>query len=269
MKITTKTTKQELKDILRDNAVAVKEKDNSLYDRITYASKMAKEDDSKVTRKDLADLVKEVIALLGDDLVEPTKAVETPVEPKAENSVKKLSKSKKAKEVKEETPADTTVEEKAEVVDEKKSANKSSKLGGKKTPKKEDGVVESSVKKTAQIFPQTLELGDSTYELATDIVNMDDFFKAVEKDDPLVFAFKWTKADLKQFPYFGEMLGKFKSFEKDLDLATCMYMSDEKKVAYMLSMYSEAFYTILPEHLEEVDGIRYSQGIEFQIYRAV
>ena len=61
MKITAKTTKEQLKSFIGANVKAVKKQDKDLYDRIAYADQMAKKDDSKVTRKDLADLAKEVI----------------------------------------------------------------------------------------------------------------------------------------------------------------------------------------------------------------
>lgn len=275
MKITTKTTKEQLKSLLGANAKAVKNLDKNLFDRIAYASKMSKEDDSKVLRRDLVELAKEVIKVLGDKLVEPTA---TPVV--VENSVKKLAKgvSKKQETKEEETDevedseetAEDTEEATAEKVDKKKSAKKS--LGKKKQPKKDSVTALEGSEKTVQMakmFPQTLTVGDTKYELATDIKTMDDLYEALGKDEEIVFAYYWTKRHLRQFPYFGEILGQPKSFDNDLDLATCIYVSDEKKVAYQVSMYTEAIYTIVPADLAEEDGVRISGGIEFQIYRAV
>ena len=294
MKITAKTNRETLKRFLGDNVLAVKEVNTELYDRIAYASKMCKEDDSKVTKKDLADLAKEVIKLLGDNVKEPvieetpSDTEKPPVEPQAENSVKKLHSKKESAPASdlestedtsnkeedpktEEAPVETPVEEK---VDTKKSAKKSSKLS-KKT--KKDDATESS-KKTVQeepeMFPQILELEDgSKYELATDIKNIDDFIRVVNEEDqkgkPVFFAFYWSKKHLKQYIYFDGLLGKIDSFEKDLDLASCFYVSENKKVVYGLSMYTEAFYTVLPDSFEEVDGIRYTNGVEYQIYRTI
>lgn len=272
MKITTKTTKEQLKSFLGANAKAVKEQSKELFDRIVYADKMAKKDDSKVQRKDLVDLAKEVMQLLGDAVTEIATAQPTVV---AENQTKKLAKGiSKKQEIKteEEVPAsEETADEQAEV-DTKKSAKKSSK--GAKTPKK-DGVTvleSSDNKKTVQMakmFPQTLEVGEAKYELATDIKTMDDLYEALAKDEEIVFAYYWTKRHLKQFDYFSAWLGQPKSFDQDLDLATAIYVSEEKKVAYQISTYTEAIYTILPTDFEEEDGIRVAGGIEFQIYRAV
>ena len=55
----------------------------------------------------------------------------------------------------------------------------------------------------------------------------------------------------------------------DLDLASCVYVSDDCKVVYAVSMYTEVCYMYLPNDIEETDGIRYAGGVEFQIYRAV
>ena len=283
MKITTKTTKEQLKSFLGANAKAVKTADKDLFDQIAYADKMAKKDDSKVTRKDLVDLVKSVIALLGDKCVEPALAQEkAPATPQAENSVKKLAKGvSKKQETKEETSSEESGEsentaEETQGADEKKEAPKKS-LGGKKKPAtKKEGVTvlntdaDTNSEKAVQLakaFPKTLEVGDSKYELAEDIKTLDDLYEALNKDEEIVFAYYWTKRHLKQFPYFGGWLGQPKSFDNDLDLATAMYVSDEKKVSYQISMYTEAVYTILPTDFEEVDGVRVAGGIEYQIYR--
>ena len=282
MKITAKTTKQELKSFLGANVKAVAKKDKGLFDRIAYADRVSKEDDSKVRRADLIALAKEVITLLGKSVAEPALAEETPVEPVAENSVKKLAKgvSKKQKSMEDEVPEDVedgdeTAEETEEtVVDTKKSAKKS--LGGKKkeAPKKDgvtalDDTKNDKAVQMAKMFPKTLEVGDTKYELAEDIKTMDDLYEALNNDEEIVFAYYWTKRHLRQFPYYGGLLGQPKSFDNDLDLATAIYVSDEKKVSYQVSMYTEALYAVVPTDFPEEDGVRINNGIEYQIYRAV
>lgn len=272
MKITSKTTKQELANVLGANAKVVKEQDKNLYDQMAYTSDMMKKDDKKVTRRDLVDLVKDVIKLLGDKFVEPALAQETPVEtvqPQAENAVKKLAKGvSKKQEMKEEPAKEESKEEQGAEKAPKKS------LGKKSTKKSKEGVTDlepatSSDKavQLAKMFPKEISVGDDTYELAEDIKTFDDLYTALEKDEEIVFAYYWTKRHLKQFDYFMGWLGQPKSFDNDLDLATAMYVSDEKKVAYQISMYTEAVYTILPTDFEEVDGVRVAGGIEYQIYR--
>lgn len=274
MKITSKTTKQELANVLGANAKVVKKQDKNLYDQMAYTSDMMKKDEKKVTRRDLVDLVKDVMKALGDKFVEPALAQETPtVQPQAENAVKKLtkgvSKKQEMKPTKEEPAKDKSTEEQGAEKAPKKS------LGKKSTTKKsKEGVTDlepatSSDKavQLAKMFPKEISVGDDTYELAEDIKNFDDLYNALEKDEEIVFAYYWTKRHLKQFPYFMGWLGQPKSFDNDLDLATAMYVSDEKKVAYQISMYTEAVYTILPTDFEEVDGVRVAGGIEYQIYR--
>ena len=288
MKITTKTTKEQLKTFLGLNAKAVQTKDKDLFDRLVYADKMLKKDESKVQRADLVSLAKDVMKLLGDECKEPKSMKETketpvetpteaPVEPKAENSVKKLTKGSKKKaedtpkessesdQTATETPAETKTEEK---VDEKKSAKKSS-LGKKKEQPKKDGATDSNGTVQKDIFPDTLKVGDTTYKLAHDIKTMDDLYNALEKEEEIVFAFYWTKTLLKKWGYFNNLLGTPKSFENDLDLATTIYVSEEKKIAYHISMYTEGCYNNIPDDFEEVEGIRYAGASEFQIYRAV
>lgn len=276
MKITSKTTKQELASVLGANAKVVKEQDKNLYDQMAYTSDMMKKDEKKVTRRDLVDLVKDVIAVLGDKFIEPALAQETStpaVQPQAENAVKKLtkgvSKKQEMKPAKEEPAKDESTEEQGAEKAPKKS------LGKKSTTKKsKEGVTDlesatSSDKavQLAKMFPKEISVGDDTYELAEDIKTFDDLYDALEKDEDIVFAYYWTKRHLKQFDYFMGWLGQPKSFDNDLDLATAMYVSDEKKVAYQISMYTEAVYTILPTDFDEVDGVRVAGGIEYQIYR--
>ena len=276
MKITSKTTKQELANVLGANAKVVKEQDKNLYDQMAYTSDMMKKDEKKVTRRDLVDLVKDVMKALGDKFVEPALAQETPapaVQPQAENAVKKLtkgvSKKQEMKPAKEEPAKDKSTEEQGAEKAPKKS------LGKKSTTKKsKEGVTDlepatSSDKavQLAKMFTKEISVGDDTYELAEDIKTFDDLYDALEKDEDIVFAYYWTKRHLKQFDYFMGWLGQPKSFDNDLDLATAMYVSDDKKVSYQISMYTEAVYTILPTDFEEVDGVRVAGGIEYQIYR--
>ena len=270
MKITTKTTKEQLKNFLGANVKAIKKMDKDLFDQIAYADKVAKTDDSKVTRKDLMDLARAVMKLLGDKCVEPALAQETPATPVAENSVKKLAKgsSKKQETKKTDSPE---VEDNSEE-EEKKTTKKP--LDKKKTTPKKEGVIalpDSSEKaiQMAKIFPKTLDISGDKYELATDIQSMDDLYEALNNEEEIVFAYYWTKRHLKQFPYFMGWLGQPKSFDNDLDLTTALFVSEEKKVAYTVSMYTDAMYTILPEDIPESDGVRLSCGTEFQIYRPV
>ena len=166
----------------------------------------------------------------------------------------------------------------AHVAKKEKVDNKSAKksLGGKKkeAPKK-DGVTAlegSENQKTVQMakmFPETLEVGDVKYQLAHDIQTIEELHNALANDEEIVFAYYWTARHLKQFPYYSGLLPAPKKFDNDLDLATCIYVSDDNVVSYQISMYTEAMYMTLPTDIVEEDGLRISRGVEYQIYRAV
>lgn len=261
MKITAKTTKEQLKKFLGANVAKVRRKDKDLFDRIAYADKMLKKDEGKVTKKDLMDLAKAVMQLLGDKVVDPeTKTLKVV----AENSTKK-------------GVTETVVElpKKGAKSDTKNDTKKDSKKKlTKKTPKEEEVKNVKSVDtersiQLAEMFPETLTVEDNKYKLASDIKTMDNLYDALMKEEEIVFAYYWTKRHLRQFPYYGGLLGQPKSFDHDLDLASCIYVADNKKVAYEVSLYTDALYANIPEDFKDEDGVRIANGIEFQIYRQV
>lgn len=290
MKITSKTTKEQLKQFLGANAKAVQEKDKDLFDQMAYADQMDKKDPSKVKRQDLVDLAKSVIKLLGDTVAEATTAGNT-LQPVAEASVKKLSKgvSKKQEVGKNEKNSTPAQEAKAPAKDAKATpkkptaqASKTSEAPAKEEAPKQEGkpaAQKPAPKKTGNIqprtvdlasaFPKTLDTEDGHFELAEDIKTMEDLHTALGNDEEIVFAYYWTKRHLKQFPYFGDWVGHPTEFKDDLDLCTTIYVSDEHKVSYQISMYTEAIYTILPTDFEVIEGVRTAGGIEYQIYRKI
>ena len=270
MKITAKTTKEEMTKYLGENVAEVKKRDKGLFDRVAYADKMYKKDQTKVTRKDLVDLVKDVMALLATPAA-PAPKLATENQLKKSSTLKRGS-AKKAETKQEEQTAEQTAEtsedaQKEEAKVDKKSANKTS--GAKKSAAKKSDDATLAKKEEKVVLPETLELDGSKYECAHDIKSMGDLYKALEAEEVIVFAYRWTKTLLKKFRYFDGILPAPKAFPLDLDVATCIYVSDEHVVAYAVSQYTEAPYSILPDDFEEVDGIRYGSGIEYQIYRQV
>ncbi len=286
-KISRTTKTEELKKVLSANYKALKVADKSLADRIMYASKH----EDKATRKDLVDLVKEAVTVLGDKFVVPAlaeektpeKEVQTPAKkttkdttPKAENSLKtKAKKSSKTTPVKD---AETPVKEEAPAKEvakksttkKEESKTKAEKTPAKKSAKKTDGVtVLEDTDKTVQLakeFPETIEVDGETYKVDHTIKKMEDL-----ADGEFEFAFYWNKRHLKQFDYFSRVLGQPKSFPNDLDTCQLVYLSDEGKVAYCVSDATEALYVVLADDLVEEDGLRIASlsCIEFQIYRKV
>lgn len=264
MKITTKTTKEEMTKYLGGLASKVQKADKGLYDRMNYTSKAYKKDPESVSKKDLADLVKEVDALL------------TPA-PKAENSLKKSTPLKKGAKKSEQVEDESSEAEEETVPEEKKTAKVDPKKSANKTkaekPAKKSGVTalkssnEEKAIQLADTFKDEIEVDGVTYDIAHDIKTMDDLYSALENEEVIVFAMYWSKRLLKQFKYFNGLVESPKEFPLDLDLSTCIYASDNGTVAYAVSMYTEACYALLPENLIEEDGLRYSGGVEFQIYR--
>lgn len=240
-----KLNKAQLTKVLNANFQLAKKADKDLADSISYTAKQYKEDATKVTKKDLLDLLKDVAKTLGDAFITPE------VTPVAEHLKKSSSK-------KDEAPEETTEEVK------KPAPKKSAKKSNKKvlTSATSEKAVEMLVN-----FPEEISAGDEKYSRADDIKTMDDLYKALEAGEDIVFAFWWTKRHLKQFSYY-QYVEQPKDFPDDLDLATCIYVSEERKICFNISLYTEAPYAILPEDLEaDPNGIRYTNGMEFQIYR--
>lgn len=238
MKITSKTTREELVKFIGANVKEVKVLSQDLFDRIAYADNQMKKDPKKVTKADLASLAKEVIKLLGDTVHEVSAPKFTVVAENNTKPPKKLTKTKK-----EETPKE---EPKAE-------------------PKAEEQKPKTTPKTT--MFPEELQIEGATFVLAHDIKDIKDLLDAFNNSEDFRFAFYWTKAQIKQYNYANGTLPAPKEFANNLDITSTVYVSDNCKVCYNLSIYTEALYQVMPDAFEEVDGIRYSDGIEFQIYR--
>ena len=75
---------------------------------------------------------------------------------------------------------------------------------------------------------------------------------------------------LRQFDYVGtiETVKKPKNFPNDLDLVSCIYLSDEDKLAVGISSYTDMPYIIQPKDMTITeDGFRYTSNMEFELYR--
>lgn len=148
---------------------------------------------------------------------------------------------------------------------------------GNKSSEKQVEAVESaneSVRKVqeqelvlAKVFPTEVVVEGDTYKIATDINSMSDLKKAFDKGSEIVIAMLWTKRHLRQFPYgIPELHGDVKEFPNDLDLAQAIYMSDDLKVMYAVSVYTDNCSTFLAKDIPQFEGLRFSNGMEFQIY---
>lgn len=249
---TNKMNKEQMVAFLDEHFKEVKDK--SLKDRITYTANAWKKDAKSVGITDLRSLVKEVLSVLT-----PAEATPAPA-----NSVKKTLK-KKTAEPKEETPA----EEKSE----KKPAKK--KAPAKKAPEKKSAVKKSDAKgrafDIADVFADSFEVQFGTLEKAQDIKDFKDLAEALKNEEEIYFAFYWTSRLLRQFDYCPiKTVKKPKEFDNDLDLVSCIYLSDEGTLAIGVSSYTDAPYIIAPEDMKVTeDGFRYSNQMEFEVYRLV
>lgn len=277
-KITVKSTKEQMTSYLNEVFKSVQKANKNLADRIIYTSKVFKEDQSKVTKKDLFDLCKEAMAL---NLTPATPVVaEASVKPVAKKKVTK--KAKPADEEKAETPTEEPEETPAENTEETpkapaKASGKKKAVTKKSAKKEETPLVteeEPSSKKEvplAKMFKEkytTDTLG--TLEIAHDIKTMEDLRKAVvENEELLVLAMYWTPRHIKQFQY-GSHLGLTnipKKFVDDVDLASLVYIGEVNNIAYAVSSETDNMYLIKEADLSEEDGLRFAGGVEYQIYR--
>lgn len=227
--------------------------DKNSQERITYTANAWKKDHDSVKLSDLRPLVKEVEALLPEEESKPAPA----------NSTKKtLKKSSKKEEPKTEETAPK---------EEKKAPAK--KPVAKKSEKK-SAVQKSEQKGTnfdlAGMFEETITTEIGTLTKAQDIKTFADLRKALENEEEIYFAIYWTERLLRQFDYVGtiETVKKPKNFPNNLDLVSCIYLSDEDKLAVGISSYTDMPYIIQPKDMTITeDGFRYTSNMEFELYR--
>lgn len=248
---TAKMNKEQMVQFLDEHFNEVTDK--NLQERITYTANAWKKDHDSVKLSDLRPLVKEVEALLPEEESKPAPA----------NSTKKtLKKSSKKEEPKTEETAPK---------EEKKAPAK--KPVAKKSEKK-SAVQKSEQKGTnfdlAGMFEETITTEIGTLTKAQDIKTFADLRKALENEEEIYFAIYWTERLLRQFNYVGtiETVKKPKNFPNDLDLVSCIYLSDEDKLAVGISSYTDMPYIIQPKDMTITeDGFRYTSNMEFELYR--
>lgn len=143
---------------------------------------------------------------------------------------------------------------------------------GKETKAKSDTKVKTKkpLVKPSKAFPETLEVEDlGNLTLATDIATVEDLQRAIDTDGRRLFiACEWKPAMLKKFPYdpFG-LASDLKKFPNNLDiLQPVSYTSGDIKVAYAMSVYTEAMHGFANSDFELVDNERYAGIIKFQVY---
>jgi len=280
-------TKKSLVEYVKENAPKLtNKKHKSLVARISYTMKKFMEKATNVSKQDFMELVNEMRVALGQqmDILDLTAGNSTPKPLPVENSLKPTSRSNRKPTKKVEKTTEEVVEEifeeKAEEV--KPSKKPSKKIAGKKSKvenKKPDLVTVKSTKTKketplADNFPSEFESVAGKLKIIIDEVQtIKDIDKLIQDGRDLVFAFYWTKRHLKQFDYDQIQINNtntpYKEFEQDLDITKPVYISEEGKVVYTVSLYSEIQYTLLSEDIVFDEGMRFNNGIEFNIYEVV
>lgn len=227
--------------------------DKNLQERITYTANAWKKDPDSVKITDLRPLVKEVEALLPKEESKPAPA----------NSAKKtLKKSAKQEEPKTE---ETAPKEEKKAPAKKPVTKKSEKKSAVHKSEQSGTAID-----LAGMFSDTITTEIGTLTKAQDIKTFADLRKALENEEEVYFAIYWTERLLRQFDYVGtiETVKKPKNFPNDLDLVSCIYLSDEDKLAVGISSYTDMPYIIQPKDMTITeDGFRYTSNMEFELYR--
>lgn len=300
MNITNKTSKRGLVEYVKDN-MGKCSKVKSLAKDIKATMDTYTKRANDVSKEKLFALVTNIRATLGEqvnilDLVAPT-------EPKpVENSLKIKTKTKKVtpkvSTKMEEIPMDDIMnnifpDKEVEEVEEetpkkKKTALKSSKNKKTITEKVKDSVKvkakEKEVKKIevtskaivnkkqldlAENFPEQFEIenvGKMTVD--TSEITMESIYERFHSGEFITFAMYWSKRHLKQYTYdnYNILEAPIKEFPHNLDVCQLIHVSDKGRVLYVTSVYTDIVYTITPQNLEFEDGMRFSAGMEYNIY---
>lgn len=174
----------------------------------------------------------------------------------------------------------------------KENSEKKSKIKAKKTEPEAEVVAEVQPEAVAEVkkeekpkevkqklntveflamFPRELKSKsvDGTLVLRDDIKDIAQFMECYNKEQDLVIATFWSKRHLKQYADSYDPMGinpnRPKSFENDLDLIEVTFV--HQLCVTGNSLYSMVPSVFKPEHFEmDEEGIRYANGLEFQIY---
>lgn len=177
-----------------------------------------------------------------------------------------------------------------EVINENSTAGKTTTEKGKTTTEKPEASTKKNTnkkgatpknkpvenKKEESLFPEILEIkAIGKLKLRSDLKNIKEIHDAKDNNEDLslVFATYWNKKDLKKYNY--DPIGVLSKeeypleFEKDLDIMQPLHISDSGKVIYAVSVYTDVMNSFLDSDFEQLDGQRFSNGVEFQVYEVV
>lgn len=273
--VATKQTKKGLMEYLQNNLT---EMSKEMAQQVQDALKIG----SKLTLDELKELSKEVAT---DLIMGGTPVIENEVKAGAKKTISKKNTTGKPAKSLEQQAKDGEVtdlhalakqmkgdqpkaEDKPKADSKPKADNKPKATG--KTSKNEVTVTTGKHNDKVDKFPATLDLEVGKLTLNEKAQTMEDLLKDFEAGKSNVFAIYWNKRQLKQFTYDPIGVNKTapKNFPSDLDIVQPMYINEEGKVLYAVSVYTEVVYVFLPHELEvdEDTNLRYVNGAEYQIY---
>lgn len=223
-----------------------------LQEMITYTMKMYKDDAKSVTAQDFRSLVKDI----QNELAIAT-PVATAASKKSETADEKPAKKAKKSAKKEET------------VEEEKPKKKS---GAKKAKKFAKGVESQNTKgeafDLAEVFHDEIETPLGLITKDDSIKTIKDVAKLLEEGEKEVLcAVYWTERHLSQFDYSNvEGIEAPKSFENDLDLVSIIFVAPDNSYILGVSSYTFVPYVFSAKSMKQKNGIRYTNGAEFNVY---
>lgn len=241
-----------LNNMISKNKTLV-DKNQNLTDRAKYVLDVK----HKAQVSDLRELAEDVVTYLFSV---------QPVQQAPANSVKrKLSKVEKPEE---KVPANTEKTEKLKVEKksverraEKEAENKVTEIGGRISADFDN----------IPVFPEELKVPDGDETIVLKKAGLNDYasvVKSIEGNNEIYIAIHWTKRQIVQYDYsvFGRYTIPNGKFNNDMDIAQIIYPGE--KVALAISAITEAPYTIFPEcfTLDKEVGMRFTGGMEFEIY---
>jgi len=271
IKITEKTSKQELVNVLKGAKVSEK----NLGERVKYALDMFAKDMTKVTKADLFELAQEVIK----SLTPAPAPVEASLKPKSKLGAKK---SETKPETKEETAETEKKEEKPKSPKGKTAAKADKPKDGIETLPPASNVGVDNLP-SAKIFPKEIEHPELGKLIACTgaYTAYAEVMKAIEEEKTLYFACYWTKRQIKEFSYAASKMidpNLVKNgFPNDLDILMAVLPCETMERVFAMSRITEALFQFEGDDFKPVEDtdprsgdkfqIRVSAGMEFEIYR--
>lgn len=287
-KVTTSTPVAVLKAAINANFKTVQslgatnEDAKALASTISYASTHA----DKAKPKDLRDIVKSLMKVLGDQFVLPTTdlaVAEASLKPKTETP---KDPPKADAEPAPQDPKPSTDQPPQNPAPEKP---KTTKKGGKNPPKqdtKPDAKPEPAApKKLGGMFPvnitanipdpETEELSEKVLT-ATPVGDLNEMLDRFNNGETFLMASHWTNSDLCRYnrparkDYFKGVKKKDRKFPDDLDLMPVVYIEASGCVAVVVSMYDCSVNELTPDDLGSADaakdGVFYCHGAPCMMY---